>query len=100
MQVFSCRECLIRRLLLMGSVRPRPVRLGEKLRQIRLSFGLYQSEMLRRLDPEDLIVYSQIAGYELAHREPSLLIPLRCPRIAGVPTEVPIDDEPDLPAKL
>ena len=84
----------------MGSVRPRPARLGEKLRQIRLSLGLSQSEMLRRLDAEDLIVYSQIAGYELGHREPSLLILLRYARLAGVPTEVLIDDELDLPDKL
>jgi len=84
----------------MGNVRPRPTRLGEKLRQIRLSFGLSQSEMLRRLDAEDLIVYSQIAGYELGQREPSLLILLRYARAAGVPTEVLIDDELDLPGKL
>jgi transcriptional regulator with XRE-family HTH domain len=84
----------------MGSVRPRPVRLGEKLRQIRLSFGLSQSEMLRRLDAEDLIVYSQISGYEVGQREPSLLVLLRYARVAGVPTEVLIDDELDLPAKL
>jgi transcriptional regulator with XRE-family HTH domain len=84
----------------MGSVRPRPTRLGEKLRRIRLSFGLSQSEMLRRLDAEDSIVYSQISGYELGQREPSLLILLRYARVAGVPTEVLIDDELDLPKKL
>jgi transcriptional regulator with XRE-family HTH domain len=84
----------------MGSVRPRPMRLGEKLRQIRLSLGLSQSEMLKRLDAEDLIVYSQISGYEVGQREPSLLILLRYARLAGIPTEVLIDDELDLPNKL
>jgi len=84
----------------MGNVRARPSRLGEKLRQIRLSLGLSQSEMLRRLDAEDIIVYSQISGYETGQREPSLLILLRYARLAGVPTEALIDDELDLPGKL
>ena len=84
----------------MGSVRPRPARLGEKLRQIRLSFGLSQSEMLRRLDAEDLIVYSQISGYETGQREPPLLILLRYARVAGVQMDVLADDELDLPARL
>jgi len=84
----------------MGNVRARPTRLGEKLRQIRLSFGLSQAGMLRRLDAEDIIVYSQISGYETGQREPSLLILLRYARAAGVPTEVLIDDKLDLPGKL
>ena len=84
----------------MGNVRPRPERLGEKLRQIRLTLGLSQSELLRRLDAEDLIAYSQISGYETGQREPSLLILLRYARLAAVPTEVLIDDELDLPERL
>ena len=56
--------------------------------------------MLRRLDAEDIIVYSQISGYETGQREPSLLILLRYARLAGVPTEALIDDELDLPGKL
>lgn len=84
----------------MGNARPRPERLGEKLRQIRLSLGLSQTEMLRRLDAEDLIAYSQISGYETGQREPSLQILLRYARLAGVPTEVLIDDDLDLPDKL
>jgi transcriptional regulator with XRE-family HTH domain len=84
----------------MGNTRPRPERLGEKLRQIRLSLGLSQTELLRRLDAENLIAYSQISGYETGQREPSLQILLRYARAAGVPTEVLIDDELELPAKL
>ncbi len=84
----------------MGNVRPRPERLGEKLRQIRLSLGLSQTELLRRLNAEDLIAYSQISGYETGQREPSLLILLRYARLAAVPTEVLIDDELELPEKL
>jgi transcriptional regulator with XRE-family HTH domain len=84
----------------MGNARPKPERLAEKLQQIRLSLGLSQSELLRRLDAEDLLAYSQISEFETGRREPSLLILLRYARIAGVPTEVLIDDELDLPEKL
>jgi transcriptional regulator with XRE-family HTH domain len=84
----------------MGYVRPRPARLAEKLRQIRIALGLSLSEMLRHLDAEDLIVSAQISGYESGSREPSLLLLLRYARIARVPTEVLIDDDLDLPEKL
>ena len=84
----------------MGNVRPRPERLGEKLRQIRDALGLSQSEMLRRLDAEDLITYHQISGYESGKREPSLMILLQYARVAGVRMEVLADDELDLPEKL
>lgn len=84
----------------MGNVRQRPERLGEKLRQIRLTLGLSQSELLRRLDAEDLIAYNQISGYETGQREPPLQILLRYARLASVPTEVLIDDELDLPEDL
>lgn len=84
----------------MGSTRLRQKRLAEKLLQIRLSLGLSQSEMLRRLDAEDLITYHQISGYESGRREPPLLILLKYARLAGISTDVLIDDELDLPAKL
>ncbi len=84
----------------MGNTRLRQARLAEKLLQIRLSLGLSQSEMLRRLDAEDLITYHQISGFETGRREPPLLILLKYARAAGVSTDVLIDDELDLPAKL
>lgn len=84
----------------MGYVRRRPERMGEKLRQVRLSLGLSQTEMLRRIEAEDLISYTQISQYETGIREPSLIILLQYARVAGVPTEVLIDDELDLPEKL
>jgi transcriptional regulator with XRE-family HTH domain len=84
----------------MGSTRLRQKRLAEKLLQIRLSLELSQSEMLRRLDAEDLITYHQISGYESGRREPPLLILLKYARVAGVSTDVLIDDELNLPAKL
>ena len=84
----------------MGNVRRRPERLAEKLRQIRLALGLSQTEMLRRLEAEEIITYHQISGYESGKREPPLIILLQYSRVAGVQMVVLADDEMDLPAKL
>ncbi len=84
----------------MGNERFRPQRLGEKLRQIRLSLGLSQTEMLKRLGVEDEIWYTQISSYELGRRDPPLRILLQYARAANVSTDILIDDELDLPAKL
>ena len=78
--------------------RQRPKRLGEKLLQIRLSFGLSQNEMINRLGAE--VTQNTLSSYELGNREPSLLILLSYARAAGVSMEVLADDELDLPAKL
>lgn len=85
----------------MGT-RPRrkPERLAGKLRQIRLAFGLSQSEMLKRLEAEDLIAYNEISKYELGLREPTLLVLLQYARLAGVSMDVLADDAMDLPARL
>jgi transcriptional regulator with XRE-family HTH domain len=84
----------------MGNERFRPTRLGDKLRDIRLALGLSQTEMLKRLGFDDEIWYTQISGYELGRRDPPLLILLQYARVAGISTDVLIDDELDLPAKL
>ena len=84
----------------MGSTRLRQKRLAEKLLQIRLSLELSQSEMLKKLDAEDLITYHQISGFETGRREPPLLILLKYAHVAGVSTDVLINDELDLPDKI
>jgi transcriptional regulator with XRE-family HTH domain len=84
----------------MGHARRRPLRLAEKLLQIRTALGLSQTEMHRRLDVEDEIPYTRISDYELDKSEPTLMILLSYARLAGVPTEVLIDDELDLPEAL
>jgi transcriptional regulator with XRE-family HTH domain len=81
-------------------VRPKPERLAEKLRQIRLALGLSQSEMLRRLGVEDLITYTKISHYELDRRIPPLTILLQYARVAGVCLDQLVDDEQELPKKL
>lgn len=84
----------------MGSVRPRPKRLAEKLLQIRMSLGLSQPEILRRLGFGDQLDYTTISKYELDKNEPPLSILLSYARIAGIHVEDLIDDELDLPPKL
>ena len=84
----------------MGAERLQAQRLGEKLLRIRESLGLSQSEMLRRLGFEDVLVYNRISDYELGKREPPLPVLLQYARVAGVQMETLVDDELDLPAKL
>jgi transcriptional regulator with XRE-family HTH domain len=61
----------------MGSARPRPRRLAEKLRQIRNAFGLSQTDFHRRLGVEDMIAYNVISRFESGDREPTLMILLQ-----------------------
>ena len=84
----------------MGSTRQRPKRLAEKLRQVRISLGLSQSEMLKRLEVEEQIDYARISGFETGLREPTLMILLQYARLANVYMEALVDDDIDLPDKL
>ncbi len=84
----------------MGYARPKPERLAEKLRQIRLALGLSQPEMWKRLEVEDRIAYTRISEYESGKREPLLMVLLQYARLAGVHTEALIDDSLDLPDRL
>jgi transcriptional regulator with XRE-family HTH domain len=84
----------------MGNARPKPKRLAEKLLQIRNALGLSQQQLHKRLGVEDLIEYNELSKYELGKREPILKILLQYARLAGVPTEVLIDDDLDLPERL
>lgn len=83
-----------------GAARIRPERLPDKLRQIRLALGLSQTEMLRRLGYEGQIAYHRISNYELGTGEPPLPVLLAYAELAGVSTDVLIDDRLDLPAEL
>lgn len=83
-----------------GAARIKPKRLAEKLLQIRLALGLSQTEMLKRLGFEGAITYHRVSNYELGTGEPPLPILLQYARLIGVSTDVLIDDELDLPAKL
>jgi transcriptional regulator with XRE-family HTH domain len=84
----------------MGYSRPKPKHLAQKLRQIRESLGLSQSEMLRRLGFENVHAYTRISSYEVGRNEPPAMVLLEYARAANVYVEALIDDELDLPAKL
>jgi hypothetical protein len=75
-------------------------RLAEKLLQIRQTLELSQSDMLWHLGFGDTLDYKRISEYELGKNEPPLAVLLSYARVAGVCTDVLIDDELDLPAKL
>jgi transcriptional regulator with XRE-family HTH domain len=77
-----------------------PNRLAEKLLQIRLSLGLSQNEMIRRLDSPDKIMQASISGYELGTRIPPLNIILEYAQAAGICTDILLNDNLDLPEKL
>jgi transcriptional regulator with XRE-family HTH domain len=76
----------------------KPERLAEKLIQIRVALGLSQNELIRRLDVD--LTQNRISEYETGKGEPPLLILLKYARLVGISTDVLIDDELDLPAKL
>lgn len=86
----------------MGSARrPTPARLAEKLLQVRLRLGLSQSQMLRSLGDTGTRLHApHLSGYESGKREPPLVVLLQYARAAGVPVEVLIDDDQDLPERL
>lgn len=79
------------------SDRTRPVRLGRKLRQIRTGLGLTQPEMIEKLKVREPLYAASISEYESGKREPPLLVLLRYARLAGVSTDVLIDDKLKLP---
>lgn len=81
------------------SRRNRPRGLARKLQTIRVDLlGLSQTEMARALELK--IHYSAVSQYELGTREPSLQVLLKYARLAGISTDVIIDDNLDLPRNL
>jgi transcriptional regulator with XRE-family HTH domain len=84
----------------MGNPRPRPLRLAEKLMQIRNGLDLSQTQMLERLGLGDTMHYGRISEYEQDKREPSLITLLAYARAANVHLEDIVDDDLDLPRKL
>jgi transcriptional regulator with XRE-family HTH domain len=81
-----------------GKARPKPARLAEKLLQIRNLLGLSQNEMIKRLGVD--LSQNRISDYELDRGEPPLTLLLLYARAVNVSTDVLIDDELDLPARL
>jgi transcriptional regulator with XRE-family HTH domain len=80
--------------------RPRPKFLSQKLLEIRLKLGLSQNEMLARLGLQEKLHRMAISGYELGTSEPPLPTILEYARVAGICTDVLLDDKLKLPEKL
>jgi transcriptional regulator with XRE-family HTH domain len=83
------------------SHRQRPERLAAKLQAIRTQLDLTQEQMIKRLDCPAIPLYpASISQYESGKREPPLLVLLQYAKVAGVPMDVLVDDERDLPEPL
>lgn len=78
----------------------RPKRLAEKLRQIRLSLGLSQSEMLERLGFSETLFRGNVSQYEHGRREPPLIVLLAYAEAANVYVDALIKDSVDLPTEM
>jgi transcriptional regulator with XRE-family HTH domain len=78
--------------------RLKPKYLAQKLVRIRTQLGLSQNELIKRLDVN--LTQNRISEYETSKGEPPLPILLQYARLAGISTEVLIDDELDLPERL
>jgi len=86
-------------------VRPRALRLNEKLFQIRKAYGLSQSEIINRLGLAGELTQSDISAFEREpddrwSREPALPHLLCYARFARIPLEVLVDPELELPDRL
>lgn len=86
----------------MGSARPRPERLAEKLLFIRrqLEGGLSQNEIIQRLGLEDEIERERISEYERGVLDPPWFVLCAYADVANVWLEVLVKDELDLPKTL
>lgn len=83
------------------SQRPRPARLGEKLRQIRASLGVTLEQMIEYLNYTDSPIYpTNISAMERGEREPPLTLLLAYARLVAISTDTLIDDDLNLPRRL
>lgn len=80
--------------------RQRPLRLAEKLLQIRLQLDLSQNGILKRLGIAEESYRNYISDFETGKREPPLPVLLEYARLAGICIDVLVDDELDLPKTL
>src|SRR5437868_1602246 len=83
------------------SPRPHPHKLADKLRTIRARLEYSQEQIARLLTDKASPVHAgNISRFERGEREPSLLVVLRYAKLAGISTDVLIDDERELPEHL
>lgn len=75
-------------------------RLPEKLLKIRKDLNLSQDELLKRLGLEGRIYRNNISEFESGKRQPPMPVVLLYAKVAGISTDILIDDELDLPNTL
>ncbi len=80
--------------------RLKPARLGEKLRQIRIAFGLSQNELIRRIGFTDELIREEISAFERGIRLPPYAVTLELARLSNVYVDALIDDDLDLPKRI
>jgi transcriptional regulator with XRE-family HTH domain len=77
--------------------RPVPKKLAKKLAQIRADLGLSQTEIVRALNYKASPLYpAMISQFETGRREPPLMLLLAYAKLAGISTDVLIDDKANL----
>lgn len=72
--------------------RPRPKKLGPKLKRIRAKFGYSQVAMAQALTFKT-VYPAHISQYERGTREPPLPVLLKYAKLAGISTDTLIDDK-------
>ncbi|HEX3184230.1 MAG TPA: helix-turn-helix transcriptional regulator [Pyrinomonadaceae bacterium] len=78
--------------------RAMPKKLGKKLRQIREGLGMSQRQIVEALNYKATpLRASQISQYENGQREPTMMLVLAYAKLAGISTDVLIDDKMKLP---
>jgi transcriptional regulator with XRE-family HTH domain len=77
-----------------------PKQLGAKLRQIRVTLGLTQEEMLKLLDLPPVISQTTVSAYERNAKLPPYFVLARYGDIANVSIDVLVRDSLDLPDRL
>ena len=78
--------------------RPVPKKLAKKLAQIRADLGLSQTQMVKALTYKaSPLRPAQISQFETGRREPPLMLLLAYARLAGISTDMLIDDRVNLP---
>jgi transcriptional regulator with XRE-family HTH domain len=77
--------------------RPVPKKLAKKLLQIRMKLDLSQTQMVNALNYKaSPLRPAQISQFETGRREPPLMLLLAYAQLAGVSTDVLIDDKQSL----
>jgi len=83
--------------------RTQPKKLKHKLKAIRSKMGVTQQEivdLLKSYAPREFIDSGYISQFENGKREPSLPVLLAYSKLTGVPINVLVDDELDLPKRM